>query len=91
MKVIANAMAGYEIINGVEVPVIMLDESNPLVIPSKAGSKKSKAIGKDGRNAKLVKDGDVVFFHRNPVIDLTPAIIRITKGTRSSWQNMSLL
>ena len=80
MKVIANVMAGYEIINGVEVPVIMLDESNPLVVPSKAGSKKSKAIGKDGRNAKLVKDGDVVFFHRNPVVDLTPAIIRITKG-----------
>ncbi len=82
MKVVANAMAGYEMIGGKPTPVIMLDESNPLVVPTSEGSKKSIAIGKDGRNAKLIKDGDVVFFHRNPVIDLTPAIVRISKKQR---------
>lgn len=86
MKVVANAMAGYEEINGVQVPVIVLDETNPLVVPSKAGSKRSVAIGKDGRNAKLIKDGDVVFFHRNPVIDMTPAIVRISKKQRVCGQ-----
>ena len=82
MKVVANAMAGYETIGNIQVPVILLDESNPLVVPTSEGSKKSIAIGKDGRNAKLIKDGDIVFFHRNPVIDLTPAIVRISKKQR---------
>lgn len=61
MKVLANGTAGSEMHNGVSIPVILVDESNPLVISGE------------------LKDGDVVFFYRNPMIDLTPAIVRTTK------------
>ena len=67
MKVLANSMAGYELVNGVEVPVIWISSNNPLVVGT---------VDKHGRKVKQIKDGDVVLFYRNPVVDLTPGIIR---------------
>ena len=72
MKVLSNPKASFETHGGQEIPVILVDESNPLV--------NGAAISKDGKVAKTIKDGDVVFFYRNPMIDVTPAIIRITKN-----------
>lgn len=72
MKVLSNPTAGFETHGGQEIPVILVDESNPLV--------NGTAISKDGKVAKTIADGDVVFFYRNPMIDVTPAIIRITKN-----------
>ena len=72
MKVLSNPEAGFEIHGSKEIPVILVDESNPLVT--------GEAISKDGKVAKKISDGDVVFFYRNPVVDLTPAVIRVTKG-----------
>ena len=72
MKVLSNPEAGFELHGGEEVPVILVDENNPLV--------KGTAISKDGKLAKAIKDGDVVFFYRNPMVDLTPAIIRTAKN-----------
>ncbi len=72
MKVLANSTAGYEEHNGQLVPVILVDESNPHILGT--------AVGKDGKVAKKIKSGDVVFFYRNPMIDLTPAVIRVTKN-----------
>ncbi len=66
MKVLANSQAGYELVNGVEVPVIWINSNNPLVVGT---------FDKNGKKVKQVKDGDVVLFYRNPVVDLTPAII----------------
>ena len=71
MKVLSNPKAGFETHGGEKIPIIYVDESNPLV----AGT----AIDKNGKVAKKINDGDVVFFYRNPMIDVTPAIIRITK------------
>ncbi|MEM8722198.1 MAG: hypothetical protein AAGE84_23370 [Cyanobacteria bacterium P01_G01_bin.39] len=71
MKVLSNPIAGFETHGGEEIPVILVDESNPLV--------NGTAISKDAKVAKTIADGDVVFFYRNPMIDVTPAIIRITK------------
>ncbi len=67
MKVLANSQAGYESVNDVEVPVIWLNSNNPLV---------KGTVDKNGKTVKQIKDGDVVLFYRNPVVDLTPAIIR---------------
>ncbi|MEM7590652.1 MAG: hypothetical protein AAF383_03875 [Cyanobacteria bacterium P01_A01_bin.83] len=67
MKVLANSQAGYESVNDVEVPVIWINSNNPLVVGT---------VDKNGKKVKQVKDGDVVLFYRNPVVDLTPAIIR---------------
>jgi hypothetical protein len=72
MKVLSSQEAVHVKINGELIPTIILDESNPLVT--------GEAIDKDGEKVKVVKDGDVVFFYRNPMIDLTPAIIRVTKN-----------
>ena len=86
MKVVANPEVGYEIAEGnsktgaVSIPRVVLDESNPLVIANPNNPKLSMAIGKDGKYAKLVKDGDIVFTHRNPVIDLTPCVVRIGRN-----------
>ena len=35
---------------------------------------------RNGWYAKLVKDGDIVFVHRNPVIDLTPCVVKVAKA-----------
>ena len=43
----------------------------------KEGSNKSKAIGKDGRNAKVLRTDDVVFFYRNPLVILGVAVISV--------------
>ena len=67
MKVLANSQAGYEIVNGQEVPVIWMNSNNPLVVGT---------VDKHGKKVKRIKDGDVVLFYRNPVVDLTPGIIR---------------
>ena len=67
MKVLANSQAGYESVNDVEVPVIWINSNNPLVVGT---------VDKNGKKVKQVKDGDVVLFYRNPVVDLTPGIIR---------------
>jgi hypothetical protein len=67
MKVLANSQAGYELVNGVEVPVIWMNSNNPLVVGT---------VDKHGKKVKQIKDGDVVLFYRNPVVDLTPGIIR---------------
>jgi hypothetical protein len=67
MKVLANSQAGYELVNGVEVPVIWINSNNPLVVGT---------VDKQGKKVKQIKDGDVVLFYRNPVVDLTPGIIR---------------
>ena len=67
MKVLANSQAGYESVNGVEVPVIWINSNNPLVLGT---------VDKNGKKVKQIKDGDVVLFYRNPVVDLTPGIIR---------------
>ena len=67
MKVLANSQAGYESVNGVEVPVIWINSNNPLV---------TGTVDKHGKKVKQIKDGDVVLFYRNPVVDLTPGIIR---------------
>ena len=67
MKVLANSQAGYESVNDVEVPVIWINSNNPLV---------KGTVDKNGKKVKQVKDGDVVLFYRNPVVDLTPGIIR---------------
>jgi hypothetical protein len=72
MKVLTNSSAGYESYNGVLIPVILLNESNPLVT--------GEAIAKNGSKVKKVADGDKVLFYRNPMLDLTPAIIRVTKN-----------
>ena len=76
-KVIGNAKSAWQEIGGHYVPVIFLSNTNPLTQPLKEGSKKSKAIGKDGRNPKLVSTGDVVFFYRNPLVQLGVAVIRV--------------
>ena len=68
MKVIANPEVGYTFAKSVRIPNVVLDESNPLVVPNPGNPKLSMAIGKDGRYAKLIKDGDIVFVHRNPVL-----------------------
>ena len=75
MKVIANAEAGYELHEGHQVPVILLSEANPLV--QTIAKRKAVALDKNGRNVKPLADGDVVLFHRNPLVDLMPAIIRV--------------
>ena len=86
MKVIANPEVGYEVVEGnnktgaVSIPRVVLDETNPLVVANPDNPKLSMAIGKDGRYAKLVKDGDIVFTHRNPVIDLTPCVVKVAKA-----------
>ena len=86
MKVIANPEVGYAIAEGnnktgaVSIPRVVLDETNPLVVANPDNPKLSMAIGKDGRYAKLVKDGDIVFVHRNPVIDLTPCVVKVSKA-----------
>ncbi len=67
MKVLANSQAGYELVNDVEVPVIWINSNNPLV---------KGTVDKNGKKVKQIKDGDVVLFYRNPVVDLTPGIIR---------------
>lgn len=67
MKVLANSQAGYESVNGVEVLVIWINSNNPLVVGT---------VDKHGKKVKQIKDGDVVLFYRNPVVDLTPGIIR---------------
>ncbi len=67
MKVLANSQAGFELVNGVEVPVIWINSNNPLV---------TGTVDKNGKKVKQIKDGDVVLFYRNPVVDLTPGIIR---------------
>jgi hypothetical protein len=67
MKVLANSQAGYESVDGVEVPVIWINSNNPLV---------TGTVDKNGKKVKQIKDGDVVLFYRNPVVDLTPGIIR---------------
>ena len=67
MKVLANSQAGYELVNDVEVPVIWINSNNPLAVGT---------VDKNGKKVKQVKDGDVVLFYRNPVVDLTPGIIR---------------
>ena len=67
MKVLANSQAGYESVSGVEVPVIWINSNNPLV---------KGTVDKNGKKVKQIDDGDVVLFYRNPVVDLTPAIIR---------------
>ncbi len=67
MKVLANSQAGYESVNDVEVPVIWMNSKNPLV---------TGTVDKHGKKVKQVKDGDIVLFYRNPVVDLTPGIIR---------------
>ena len=67
MKVLANSQAGYESVNGVEVPVVWINSNNPLV---------KGTVDKYGKKVKRLSDGDVVLFYRNPVVDLTPAIIR---------------
>lgn len=63
----ANSQSGYESVNGVKVPVIWINSNNPLVVGT---------VDKHGKKVKQVKDGDVVLFYRNPVVDLTPGIIR---------------
>ena len=67
LKVLANSQAGYELVNGVEVPVIWINSNNPLV---------TGTVDKNGKKVKQIDDGDVVLFYRNPVVDLTPGIIR---------------
>ncbi|MEM7725865.1 MAG: hypothetical protein AAF208_05765 [Cyanobacteria bacterium P01_A01_bin.45] len=67
MKVLANSQAGYESVNGAEVPVIWISSNNPLV---------TGTVDKNGKKVKRIADGDVVLFYRNPVVDLTPGIIR---------------
>ena len=67
MKVLANSQAGYESVNDVEVPVIWINSNNPLVVGT---------VDKNGKKVKQIDDGDVVLFYRNPVVDLTPGIIR---------------
>ena len=67
MKVLANSQAAYELVNGVEVPVIWINSNNPLVVGT---------VDKHGKKVKQVKNGDAVLFYRNPVVDLTPGIIR---------------
>ena len=67
MKVLANSQAGYELVNGTEIPVIWINSNNPLV---------TGTIDKHGRKVKRVAEGDVVLFYRNPVVDLTPGIVR---------------
>ena len=74
-KVIATAKDAYQEIAGHNVPVIFLSETNPLTQVAKG--KKSMAIGKDGRNAKVVRTGDVVFFYRNPLVQLGVAVIKV--------------
>ena len=88
MKVLANSTVGYEEHNGELIPVIAVDESNPLI--------KGTAVDKHGKEVNIVKDGDVVFFYRNPVVDLTPAIIRVHKdktvcGTHTCAVSASVL
>lgn len=67
MKVLANSQAGYELVNDLEVPVIWINSNNPLV---------TGTVDKNGKKVKRISDGDVVLFYRNPVVDLTPGIIR---------------
>ena len=67
MKVLSNSQAGYELVNSVEVPVIWINSNNPLV---------KGTVDKNGKKVKQIKDGDVVLFYRNPVVDLTPGIVR---------------
>ena len=88
MKVLANSTVGYEEHNGELIPVIAVDKSNPLIT--------GEAVDKHGKVAKVVKDGDVVFFYRNPVVDLTPGIIRVYKdktvcGTHTCAVSASVL
>ncbi|MEL6440588.1 MAG: hypothetical protein AAFQ80_15180 [Cyanobacteria bacterium J06621_8] len=67
LKVLANSQAGYEVNNDVEVPVIWINSNNPLAVGT---------IDKQGKKVKPIKDGDVVLFYRNPIVDLTPGVIR---------------
>ena len=73
-KVIGNSKSAWKEIGGHYVPVIFLSETNPL---TQGKTKKSLAIGKDGRNAKMVSTGDVVFFYRNPLVQLGVAVIEV--------------
>jgi len=73
-KVIGNAKSAWQEIGGHYVPVIFLSNTNPL---TQGKGKKSLAIGKDGRNAKKLSTGDVVFFYRNPLVQLGVAVIRV--------------
>ena len=68
LKVLASPLAGTETHAEVEVPVVLLSSDNPLVVG---------AVDKNGKTVKKVADGDVVFFYRNPILDLTPAVVRV--------------
>ena len=70
LKVLASPLAGTETHAGVEVPVVLLSSDNPLVVG---------AVDKNGKAVKKVADGDVVFFYRNPILDLTPAVVRVVE------------
>ncbi|MEM8723472.1 MAG: hypothetical protein AAGE84_30020 [Cyanobacteria bacterium P01_G01_bin.39] len=74
-KAIATGKDAWQEIAGHHVPVIFLSKTNPLTQIAKG--KKSMAIGKDGRNAKVLRTGDVVFFYRNPLVQLGVAVIRV--------------
>ena len=74
-KAIATGKDAWQEIAGHNVPVIFLSETNPLTQIAKG--KKSKAIGEDERNAKVLRTGDVVFFYRNPLVQLGVAVIRV--------------
>ena len=74
-KVIANGKDGWQEVGGHWLPVISLSNTNPLVQVAKG--KKSLAVGKDGRNAKVVRDGDIVFFYRNPQVLLGVAVAKV--------------
>lgn len=76
MKVLANSQAGYESVNGEEVPVIWINSNNPLV---------KGTVDKNGKKVKQIKDGDVVLFYRNPVVDLTPGIMRFNDKACSKF------
>ena len=78
LKVLASPLAGTELHNGVEVPVVLLSSDNPLVVGCK---------DKNGKTVKKVADGDVVFFYRNPILDLTPAVVRVVDGAAASSTN----
>ncbi len=47
MKVLANSQAGYELVNGVEVPVIWMNSNNPLVVCT---------VDKNGKKVKRIFD-----------------------------------
>ena len=71
MKVLTSALASTETHAGVEVPVVLLSSDNPLV--------NKGTVDSNGRAVKAVVDGDVVFFYRNPLLELTPAVVRVVE------------